>query len=44
MNQPVDLFDCTYRHFEAEVLARVRQKTFGEDFGQHSWTTVIKGL
>ena len=39
MNQPVDLFDCSYRHFEADVLARVRQKTFGEDFGQHSWTT-----
>ena len=39
MNAHVDLFDCTYRHFEADVLARVRQKTFGEDFGQHSWTT-----
>jgi len=39
MNASVDLFDCTYRHFEADVLARVRQKTFGEDFGQHSWTT-----
>lgn len=39
MNRKVDLFDSTYSHFEAEVLARVRQKTFGEDFGQNSWTT-----
>ena len=39
MSPHVDLFDCTYSHFEAEVLTRVRQKTFGEDFGQHSWTT-----
>jgi SAM-dependent methyltransferase len=39
MNQHVDLFDCSYSHFHAEVLARVRQRTFGEDFGQHSWTT-----
>ncbi|MEK6335385.1 MAG: methyltransferase domain-containing protein [Acidobacteriota bacterium] len=39
MSQQVDLFDSTYSHFEAEVLARIRQKTFGEDFGQNSWTT-----
>lgn len=39
MKQRVDLFDSTYSHFEAEVLARVRGKTFGEDFGQNSWTT-----
>jgi SAM-dependent methyltransferase len=39
MNHKVDLFDSTYSHFEAEVLARIRQKTFGEDFGQNSWTT-----
>jgi SAM-dependent methyltransferase len=39
MNRKVDLFDSTYSHFEAEVLARIRQKTFGEDFGQNSWTT-----
>lgn len=39
MSQSVDLFDSTYAHFEAEVLARVRRKTFGEDFGQNSWTT-----
>jgi SAM-dependent methyltransferase len=35
----VDLFDVTYSHFEEDVLARVRLKTFGEDFGQNSWTT-----
>jgi len=39
MSRKVDLFDSTYSHFEAEVLARVRRKTFGEDFGQNSWTT-----
>ncbi len=39
MNSKVDLFDSTYSNFEAEVLARIRQKTFGEDFGQNSWTT-----
>ena len=39
MNQKVDLFDNTYSNFEAEVLTRVRKKTFGEDFGQNSWTT-----
>jgi SAM-dependent methyltransferase len=39
MNRKVDLFDSTYRHFEAEVLARIRLATFGEDFGQNSWTT-----
>lgn len=39
MNRKVDLFDSTYSHFEVEVLARIRRKTFGEDFGQNSWTT-----
>lgn len=39
MNSKVDLFDSTYSNFEAEVLARIRRKTFGEDFGQNSWTT-----
>jgi SAM-dependent methyltransferase len=39
MSHKVDLFDSTYSHFEAEVLARIRQKTFGKDFGQNSWTT-----
>lgn len=39
MSEKIDLFDSTYGHFEADVLARVRRKTFGEDFGQNSWTT-----
>jgi SAM-dependent methyltransferase len=39
MGEKVDLFDSTYSHFEVDVLARVRRKTFGEDFGQNSWTT-----
>jgi SAM-dependent methyltransferase len=39
MDRKVDLFDSTYSNFEAEVLARIRRKTFGEDFGQNSWTT-----
>jgi SAM-dependent methyltransferase len=39
MSRPVDLFDSTYTNFESDVLARVRRKTFGEDFGQNSWTT-----
>ena len=39
MSPNVDLFDSTYSHFEADVLARIRRKTFGEDFGQNSWTT-----
>jgi SAM-dependent methyltransferase len=39
MSRKGDFFYDTYGHFEAEVLARVREKTFGEDFGQNSWTT-----
>lgn len=39
MESKVDLFDSTYGNFETEVFARIRKKTFGEDFGQNSWTT-----
>lgn len=39
MSKKVDLFNSTYGHFEHDVLARVRRATFGEDFGQNSWTT-----
>jgi SAM-dependent methyltransferase len=39
MNQKVDLYDSAYENFEAEVLGRVRRKTYGDDFGQNSWTT-----
>ena len=42
MNPKIDLFDSTYSHFEADVLARIRRKTFGEDVGQNSWTTVAE--
>ncbi len=38
MSREVDLYGA-YSHFEAEVHARIRRKTFGEDFGQNSWTT-----
>jgi hypothetical protein len=39
MNRNVDLFDSTYSHFETDVLARIRQKRFGEDFGQNHYRT-----
>jgi SAM-dependent methyltransferase len=39
MSQKVDLYDSAYGNFEVEVLERVRKKTYGEDFGQSSWTT-----
>lgn len=39
MKEKVDLYDSSYGNFEAEVLERVRRKTYGEDFGQSSWTT-----
>lgn len=39
MSRKGDLLYDTYGHFEAEVMARVRAKTYGEDFGQNSWTT-----
>ncbi len=42
MKATVDLFDSTYSNFDADVLARIRQKTFGEDFGQNSWTTAAE--
>ncbi len=38
MSKKVDLYS-SYGHFEADVLARVRKKTYGEDIGQNSWTT-----
>src|SRR5688572_28649055 len=39
MTERTDLFDSTYRNFSEQVLAAVRAETFGEDFGQNSWTT-----
>jgi SAM-dependent methyltransferase len=38
MSKKVDLYS-NYGQFEAEVNARVRKKTFGEEIGQNSWTT-----
>lgn len=36
----VDLFDSTYSHFGATVLAEVRREAFGDDIGQNSWLTL----
>jgi SAM-dependent methyltransferase len=38
MSKKVDLYS-NYGDFEADVHARVRKKTFGEDIGQNSWTS-----
>lgn len=40
MTERTDLFDSTYGHFTEQVLAAIRQETFGEDIGQNSWLTV----
>ena len=40
MAQRIDLFDSTYRHFSDNVLAEIREETFGRDVGQNSWLTV----
>jgi SAM-dependent methyltransferase len=40
VNARVDLFDSTYGHFTEQVLASIRQETFGQDIGQNSWLTV----
>jgi len=39
MSAHVDLFYSTYAHFDEQVLASVREATFGEDIGQNSWVT-----
>lgn len=39
MSARVDLFDNTYANFTEQVLAAVREETFGEDIGQNSWVT-----
>ncbi len=39
MSKPVDLFNSTYGNFEEQVLAKIRQETYGEDIGQTSWIT-----
>ena len=40
MNANVDLFYNTYANFNEQVLAAVREETFGQDIGQNSWLTV----
>ncbi len=40
MTERTDLFDSTYGHFTADVLAAIRKETFCEDIGQNSWLTV----
>ena len=35
----VDLFDGAYANFTEQVLASIREATFGEDIGQNSWVT-----
>src|SRR5512147_2790194 len=39
MQNRVDLYNSTYGNFKEQVLAEVRQETFGEDIGQNSWIT-----
>ena len=39
MTKQVDLYNSTYGNFQAQVLAQVRQETYGEDIGQNSWIT-----
>jgi cyclopropane fatty-acyl-phospholipid synthase-like methyltransferase len=39
MPEKVDLYNSTYGNFKEQVLAAVRQETYGEDIGQNSWVT-----
>ncbi len=39
MNANVDLFYNTYANFNEQVLAAVREATYGQDIGQNSWLT-----
>jgi cyclopropane fatty-acyl-phospholipid synthase-like methyltransferase len=39
MSNTVDLYNSTYGNFKEQVLAAVRQETYGEDIGQNSWIT-----
>jgi ubiquinone/menaquinone biosynthesis C-methylase UbiE len=40
MSAQVDLYNSTYGNFREQVLAAVRQETYGEDIGQNSWITM----
>lgn len=39
MSNQVDLYNSTYGNFKDQVLAAVRQETYGTDIGQNSWIT-----
>ncbi len=39
MNARVDFFSNNYANFSGNVLAAVREETFGRDIGQNSWLT-----
>lgn len=39
MSNQVDLYNSTYGNFKEQVLAEIRQETYGEDIGQNSWIT-----
>jgi SAM-dependent methyltransferase len=39
MSRQVDLYNSTYGNFQEQVLAQIRQETYGEDIGQNSWIT-----
>ncbi len=39
MDEQVDLFYNAYANFNEQVLAAVREETFGQDIGQNSWLT-----
>lgn len=39
MTTRVDLFYNTYSNFTEQVLATIREETFGRDIGQNSWLT-----
>jgi SAM-dependent methyltransferase len=39
MTAPVDLYHSTYRNIAEQVMADVRQATYGQDLGQNSWIT-----
>ena len=39
MSNHVDLYNSTYGNFKDQVLAAVRQETYGTDIGQNSWIT-----
>ena len=39
MNARVDFFHNHYANFGEQVLASVREATYGQDIGQNSWLT-----